>query len=287
MKSTGTLSKMISLTGETVAYQLLLGGVRFDLNSRVGKLIKLTYSGKIFCQSCNKQTKKSYAQGFCFPCTIKLAECDLCILKPETCHYDKGTCREPQWGEEHCMKPHVVYLANSSGLKVGITRRTQVPFRWIDQGATQALPILEVDKRLTSGLIEVLFKKHIADKTDWRKMLKGNAEEINLQEWKTKLLDLLKDDLKGHSFKILNDPEYKFNYPVTKYPEKVSSYNLDKVAEIHSRLVGIKGQYLIFEDGVLNVRAHTGYEVTIEEEHAADTTENNSSQGLQTVLLSD
>ena len=203
---------------------------------------------------------------------MKLAECDLCIMKPETCHFDKGTCREPAWGEAHCMKPHVVYLANSSGLKVGITRRTQVPTRWIDQGATQALPILEVQKRLTSGLIEVLFKKHVADKTDWRKMLKGPAEEINLLEWKEKLLALVSEDLKGHEYKILDEPEYKFNFPVSVYPEKVASINLEKVPEIKSKLLGIKGQYLIFEAGVLNVRAHSGFEVTIEELHAIGAT---------------
>lgn len=265
MKITGRLSKMESYPDLPVRYQLALGEVHFDLNSRVGKEIKLTYSGKIYCQNCGKVTKKSYAQGYCFPCTMKLAECDLCILKPETCHYDKGTCREPRWGEEHCMKPHVVYLANSSGLKVGITRRSQVPFRWMDQGATQALPIMEVSKRITSGFIEVIFKKHIADKTDWRKMLKGSAEEINLPEWKEKLLELVKEDLKGHEFTILNEPEYRFEYPVNQYPEKVSSISLDKVPEVKSKLLGIKGQYLIFEAGVLNVRSHSGYEVTIEE----------------------
>lgn len=165
------------------------------------------------------------------------------------------------------MKPHVVYLANSSGLKVGITRRSQVPTRWIDQGATQAMAIIEVEKRITSGLIEVIFKKHIADKTDWRKMLKGNAEEINLLEWKTKLLALVQEDLKGHEYKVLDEPEYKFTYPVQSYPEKISSFNLDKVSEINSKLIGIKGQYLIFEAGVLNIRSHSGYQVTIEEVH--------------------
>lgn len=267
MKFNGTLSKMVSYPSLPIKYELLLGEVRFDLTNLIGKEIKLQYSGKIFCGNCGKSTKKSYAQGYCFPCTMKLAECDLCILKPETCHYDKGTCREPKWGEENCMKPHVVYLANSSGLKVGITRRSQVPTRWIDQGATQALPIIEVQKRVTSGLIEVIFKKHIADKTDWRKMLKGNAEEINLLEWKTKLLALVSEDLKGHEYTVLNEPEYKFNYPVLSYPEKVSSINLDKVSEISSKLIGIKGQYLILEAGVLNIRAHSGYEVTIEEVH--------------------
>lgn len=280
MKFTGTLSKMISNLDLPVKYSLTHGEVRFDLSPLIGTTVKLQFTGKIICGHCGKQTKKSYSQGYCFSCTMKLASCDLCIMKPETCHFDKGTCREPEWGQAHCMQPHVVYLANSSGLKVGITRRTQVPTRWIDQGATQAMPIIEVQKRITSGLIEVLFKKHIADRTDWRKMLKGPAEEINLLEWKEKLLDLLKEDLKGHEYTVLDEPEYKINYPVSAYPEKVSSINLDKVSEVHSRLVGIKGQYLIFESGVLNVRSHSGYEVTIEGEQdgAAATTENNPPQ---------
>jgi len=255
---------MVSYPDLPVKYCLALGVNEFDLTKLIGSDVRLVYSGKIFCGNCGKSTKKSYNQGYCFPCTIKLAECDLCILKPETCHYDQGTCREPTWGEEHCLKPHVVYLANSSGLKVGITRRSQVPTRWMDQGATQALAIIEVQKRLTSGLIEVIFKKHIADKTDWRKMLKGPAEVVDLHQWKEKLLNLVSEELKGHEYTILNEPEYKFNYPVSVYPEKVSSINLEKVPEIKSKLVGIKGQYLIFEAGVFNVRSHSGYEVTIE-----------------------
>ena len=202
MKYTGTLSKMFSSKDLTVKYGLELGIDKVDLNALIGKEIKLSFSGNINCTHCGKKTKKSYAQGHCFPCSIKLAECDLCIMKPETCHYDKGTCREPSWGEEHCMKPHVVYLANSSGLKVGITRLSQVPFRWIDQGATQALPILEVKNRLTSGLIEVVFKQHIADKTDWRKMLKGNAEEVDLISWKEKLLKEVESEIKNYDYKV-------------------------------------------------------------------------------------
>jgi hypothetical protein len=264
MKYTGTLSKMFSSKDLSVKYGLELGNDKVDLNALIGREIKLTYSGNINCTHCGKKTKKSYAQGHCFPCSIKLAECDLCIMKPETCHFDKGTCREPSWGEEHCMKPHVVYLANSSGLKVGITRLSQVPFRWIDQGATQALPILEVKNRLTSGLIEVVFKQHIADKTDWRKMLKGDAAEVDLIFWKEKLLKEVESEIKNYEFKVLDGQEYKFTYPVKAYPEKVSSIGLDKTPEIDSTLMGIKGQYLIFKSGVFNVRSHTGYEVSIE-----------------------
>lgn len=275
IKLTGTLSKMETSSDEKVSYELVLGSgsqeVRFDITSLVGKELKLSYSGKIFCSNCGKQTKKSYAEGVCYPCTMKLASCDLCILKPETCHYDKGTCREPKWGEENCFKPHIIYLANSSGLKVGITRKTNVPYRWMDQGASEALPIMEVENRFISGQIEVLFKKHIADKTDWRKMLKGEPESIDLVEWKERLIGELQEDLQYFEFDLLDSPVVKFKYPVLQYPEKVSSFNLDKTPEIQGRLIGIKGQYLMFDTGVLNVRTHSGYEITLEEVHATAT----------------
>ena len=247
-----------------VKYQFILNDKGFDLNPSIGKKIKLEFTGRILCSHCGKVTKKSYSQGHCFPCSIKLAECDLCIMKPETCHFDKGTCREPEWAETHCFRPHIVYLANSSGLKVGITRKSQIPIRWIDQGATQALAILEVKNRKTSGQIEVLFKNHISDKTDWRKMLKGQAPEIDLQDWKEKLLALVKDEISTFEYKILEENEVTLNYPVQTYPEKVSSFSLDKNKTIEGLLVGIKGQYLIFDSGVFNVRAHTGYEINIE-----------------------
>jgi len=247
-----------------VKYQFMLSEVPFDLNPHIGENIKLEFSGRILCDHCGKVTKKSYSQGHCFPCSIKLASCDLCIMKPETCHFDKGTCREPEWALTHCFRPHVVYLANSSGLKVGITRKSQIPTRWIDQGATQALAILEVPNRKISGEIEVLFKQHISDKTDWRKMLKGSAAEINLHDWKEKLLSLVHSDLARFEYKLLDESEARFSYPVQVYPEKVSSLSLDKAKMIESKLIGIKGQYLIFESGVFNVRAHTGYEVSVE-----------------------
>ena len=268
MKFNGTLSKMKSTLQSPVSYGLALREVHFDLTSLVGKEIKLSFSGKIFCTNCGAKTKKSYSQGYCFPCTIKLAECDLCILKPETCHYDKGTCREPQWGEENCFRPHIIYLANSSGIKVGITRKTQVPTRWIDQGASEALAIMEVKNRFVSGKIEVLFKKLIADKTDWRKMLKGEPESVDLKGMRDKLLQELAPELKDFEYSLLDEEPVKLNYPVERYPEKVTSFNLDKVPQVTGRLIGIKGQYLILDTGVLNIRSHTGYEVTLEEVHA-------------------
>lgn len=251
--------------GSPVSYGLVLSGVHFDITSLIGKKLRVSYSGKIICGNCGKTTKKSYAEGHCYPCTMKLASCDLCILKPETCHYDKGTCREPEWGLENCFKPHVIYLANSSGLKVGITKKKNIPYRWIDQGATEALPIMEVENRFISGQIEVLFKKHINDKTDWRKMLKGEAVSIDLVDWRDRLIGELREDLQYYEFELLDEPVVKINYPIQQYPEKVTSFNLDKMPNVEGKLIGIKGQYLIFDTGVLNVRSHSGYEVNLEE----------------------
>ena len=171
---TGNLRKMPVEPGEdgqAAQYSLLIGDKKIPLNPLLGTHISLEYTGIINCVNCGRKTKKSFNQGHCFPCMKKLASCDSCIVKPELCHYHEGTCREPEWGERFCFQPHVVYLSNASGLKVGITRNTQMPTRWLDQGAIQALPILEVDSRQQSGFVEVLFKNEVSDRTNWRAML--------------------------------------------------------------------------------------------------------------------
>jgi hypothetical protein len=270
----GVLSKMQTTLPEqsTVAeYGMVLGEETVPMQPLIGQQITLQFDGGIHCQACNRKTKKSFSGGFCFPCSQKLARCDLCFLKPETCHYAKGTCREPEWGEAVCMQDHIVYLANSSGLKVGITRIDQVPTRWIDQGATQALPIFRVKSRLQSGLVEVMFKQHVADKTDWRKMLKGAAESIDLAERRDELVALCQpqlDDLHSQYGEtaihyLANENVTEIEYPVLKYPEKVKSQNFDKTPEVQGVLEGIKGQYLIFDTGVLNIRKFSGYQVTM------------------------
>ncbi|NBP93900.1 MAG: DUF2797 domain-containing protein [Gammaproteobacteria bacterium] len=145
--------------------------------------------GTISCIACGRNTNKSFNQGHCYPCFKRLASCDQCILKPELCHFHEGTCREPEWGKAQCFGPHVVYLANSSGLKVGITRASQIPTRWIDQGASQALPIFEVADRRTAGLIEAQMRSFVSDRTDWRKMLKGAPPPLCLKTERNRLLD--------------------------------------------------------------------------------------------------
>lgn len=273
MKKTGHLQKMVtSLSAKDdspVEYQLPLDDQLVPISSYIGKKVKLEYSGEIHCMECGRKTSKSYNQGFCFPCFKSLARCDMCIMKPETCHFHEGTCREPEWGEEHCMIPHYVYLANSSGIKVGITRGTQIPTRWIDQGATEALPIFKVSSRLLSGKLEMVLKEHVSDRTDWRKMLKGNAESIDLAAKRDELLSAAAGDIQKieaefgtDEIEYLNEEKVTINFPVESYPEKIKSLNFDKTPEIEGTLQGIKGQYLILDCGVLNIRKFGGYKIS-------------------------
>jgi len=270
MKKTGHLQKMLTSMGSSsdapIEYELPLDQERIPLNAYIGKNIKLTYLEEIHCQECGRKVSKSYNQGFCFPCFKSLAKCDMCIMKPETCHYHTGTCRQPEWGEEFCFKEHYVYLANSSGVKVGITRGTQIPTRWIDQGASEALPIFRVSNRLLSGKLEMAIKEHVSDRTDWRKMLKGSAEHVDLASKRDELVSLAKKEIQeieakfGKSeIEFLNEKQIQLNFPVESYPEKVKSLNFDKTAEIEGTLQGIKGQYLILDIGVLNIRKFGGY----------------------------
>lgn len=266
MKS-GLLEKMtVSLVDGMAIYQLNLGEEYIPMNELVGQEIRMQFTQEILCAHCGKKTKKSYSGGHCYPCSIILASCDMCILKPELCHYTKGTCREPKWGEENCMIPHFVYLANTSGIKIGITRHTQVPTRWIDQGASSALSIIKVQTRLQSGLVEKLFASEIDDKTDWRKMLKGSPEKIDLINKRDELFELLGNELDQlDGITVLdNEQETSINYPVIKYPEKVASLSFDKNEIITGKLMGIKGQYLILDTGVLNIRNHTSYKIQME-----------------------
>jgi hypothetical protein len=274
-KIQGQLSKMIAtlpVEQSEAQYQMVLDDHRLEMNPLIGQQIHLSFLGQINCQACNRLTKKSYSGGFCFPCAQKLAQCDLCIMKPETCHYAAGTCREPEWGETFCMQNHVVYLANSSAIKVGITRHTQVPTRWIDQGATQALPIFRVKTRYQSGVVEVMFKAHVSDRTDWRKMLKGQHDApVDLAAKRGQLIAECADEIVALQQRfgddaitpLTNEDTVEINYPVQQYPEKVKSLNFDKTPDITGTLQGIKGQYLILDTGVLNIRKFSAYHVSV------------------------
>ena len=270
--ASGIVRKMSSRLDRPVAYGARLGDNEIALNPLIDKQLKLIFSGSIYCINCNRKTNKSFNQGYCYPCFQKLAQCDSCIIHPERCHLEQGTCREPAWGEKYCMQDHIVYLANSSGLKVGITRATQVPTRWIDQGATQALAIMRVRSRLQSGTLEMAFKQHVADKTNWRDMLKGKATELDMAGERDKLLILCEEDIKElaarfgiFAISILKGiGPVSIDYPIKTYPEKIISLNFDKEPVVFGTLKGIKGQYLIFDSGVINLRRFSGYEVELQ-----------------------
>ncbi|HEY5715798.1 MAG TPA: DUF2797 domain-containing protein [Psychromonas sp.] len=268
----GTIKKMRATLDDNrlVHYQLPLGDHLLAMNPLIGTAITLTYTGKIICSNCGKSTKKSYSQGYCFVCMRKLASCDMCIMKPETCHFAQGTCREPEWGVKNCFIPHYVYLANTSGIKVGITRHTQLLTRWIDQGATQGLAILQVSSRQISGFIEVELARMIADKTNWRTMLKGNGENIDLKAHAAKLLPQIEHKIHEicmaygeYAIEKLDQEIQEIHFPVTEFPRKIISHNFDKEPVVSGVLLGIKGQYLIFDTGVINLRKFTSYEISV------------------------
>ena len=269
--ATGPVRKMKTALADPVQYTMLLGDEEVPLNPYLGQTLGLQYHGAINCIHCGRKTSKSFNQGFCYPCFKRLAQCDSCIMSPEKCHYAAGTCREPEWGEQHCMIDHIVYLANTSGIKVGITRGSQVPTRWMDQGATQAQPIFRVDTRLHSGLVETVFKNHIADKTNWQAMLKGDADHCDLEQERVRLLAECAaeiDELQGRfglqAITVLEQhTPTVISYPVLEYPVKVKSFNLDKTPEVGGTLLGIKGQYLMFDTGVINMRKYGGYQLSL------------------------
>ena len=268
----GAVRKMKTNLSDPVQYALVLDEEEVPLNRYLGQSLQLDYLGEINCIHCGRKTGKSFNQGYCYPCFRRLARCDSCIVSPEKCHYAAGTCREPEWGETHCMIEHIVYLANTSGIKVGITRGSQVPTRWMDQGATQAQPIFRVDTRHHSGLVEHLFKDHIADKTNWQAMLKGDADPCDLEAARERLVAECAADIEGlrqayglqSITELAGAEETRITYPVLEYPVKVRSFNLDKTPSVGGSLTGIKGQYLIFDTGVINMRKYGGYQLSLQ-----------------------
>lgn len=267
----GSLSKMAVRLGETAQYAFRLDETEVPVNPLLGKRVRLEFLGAIHCSHCGRKTKKSFAQGYCYPCFTKLAQCDSCIMSPERCHYDAGTCREPEWGEQFCMTDHVVYLANSSGIKVGITRASQIPTRWLDQGASQALPIFRVATRQQSGFVEDLLRTQVADKTNWRALLKGDAVPLDLPAIRDQLLESCAEGIAAlqqrfglQAIQPVGDAEVlEIRYPVEAYPTKVASHDLEKTPVVEGILRGIKGQYLILDTGVINLRKYTAYQVAV------------------------
>lgn len=259
----GLLEKMKVAFGDPIQYTLKLDDSVL-MNDMLGQEIRLNWTGRIFCSNCGKQTKNSFGQGFCFPCFQSAPQAAPCIINPELCRAHLGEGRDVEWEQAHHNQPHIVYLASSDTVKVGVTRANQSFTRWIDQGAAQTIVLAETANRYEAGVIEVALKEHMTDKTNWQRMLKNEIDlDIDLVEEKGRVEELLPFDLRD--FVSGDDTVHQFVYPVLAYPEKVKSVGFDKMPEIIGRLKGIKGQYLIFEDNrVINLRKHTSYEIEFE-----------------------
>ncbi|MBD3222548.1 DUF2797 domain-containing protein [bacterium] len=236
------------------------------LNLHLGEDLQIEFTGRIACVYCGRESKKSFGQGFCYPCFQARAEADVCIVKPELCHYfnDADPCRDDAFARSHCFQPHVLYVALTSGLKVGITRRENIPTRWLDQGATAAIPLAELPDRRTVGLLEAELRERagLADRTHWTALLKNERGDGDLAAHAAGVAALLAD----RGIALLPPEErrlHEFRFPVRAYPTKVKSFNLDKDPHAGGVLQGIKGQYLIFDAGVINLRKYTGYEVVV------------------------
>lgn len=242
-----------------VAYSLNLDESPRPVNPHIGKFVGLKWTGVITCIECGRETRKSYDQGYCFVCSRDLPENAMCSFRPELCAHEKGNDADREFWRTYCNIDHFVYLSLTSGVKVGVTRHTNIPSRWIDQGAVRGLIIARVPQRILSGQIEVALAKHFADKTNWRKMLKGTAEEVDLLALRDKAHQLFPEDLQ--EFAVADEKVRRLVYPVESVPEKITSHNLDKIPEFTDRLTGIKGQYLIFATRVINLRKYSGYHV--------------------------
>ena len=258
----GVLKKMMTVNEEEVQYYLDMENDFLNMNQLLGKQITLSFV-KYECLNCGLE-KQIYRQGFCQSCFFETPMAGDWIMRPELSKAHLGEeDRNLEFEKKMQLKPHIVYLANSSNVKVGVTRKTQVPTRWIDQGANEAIEIVEVPNRYLAGITEVALKEYVSDKTNWRKMLTSNNEDVDLLAHKELLSQYIPEEAKEYYLKS-NTDVFKINFPVVQYPEKVKSLNLLKTPSYEGVLKGIKGQYLIFEDSIVfNVRANEGLVVSI------------------------
>lgn len=262
MKYQGVLKKMMTENAVEIQYYLDMQTDFLHMNQLLHKEISLNFVG-YECLNCHSN-KEIYRQGYCKSCFFDAPNAGDWIMRPElsTAHLDQED-RDLAYEKSVQLQPHIVYLANSGNVKVGVTRQTQVPTRWIDQGAHEAIEIVAVPNRYLAGITEVALKNHVGDKTNWRKMLKNEIEDVSLVEWREKLKEFIPEE--AAPYFIDNKTTTHLKFPVIKYPEKPKSLNLIKTLAYKGTLIGIKGQYLIFEDQtVFNVRSNEGLVVSIQ-----------------------
>ena len=259
MEYQGNILKMSAELDDPVRYSLQIGKDEVDMNQLIGQQVSLKFDGQINCICCGKRTKTSFSQGFCYTCFQTAPEASESVMRPELSKAQFGIARDIKWAEEQDLADHYVYLAVSNELKVGVTRKHQIPTRWIDQGASRAIRMAKTPNRHIGGVIEVFLKNHFTDKTNWRTMLLNQVNEtFDLHEEKRKAIQLLPAELQQY---VCDEDEIiHISYPVVQYPLKANNVSFDKMPVIEGKLMGIKGQYLIFDGGqVLNIRKHSGY----------------------------
>ncbi|MDR0230422.1 MAG: DUF2797 domain-containing protein [Flavobacteriaceae bacterium] len=262
MQYEGVLNKMQTEINNPIEYYLIFKDNFINLNQILDRTIKIDFIG-YECLNCG-QPKKIFRQGFCYECFNSSANAGDWIMRPELSKAHLGIeDRDLAYETQVQLQPHIVYLAAASDVKVGVTRKTQVPTRWIDQGASRAVEIVEVPNRYLAGITEVALKDKFTDKTNWRKMLQNEITDANIQEIRAELKALLPQEVQPY-FDTTNHTTYELEYPVLSFPEKIKSLNLDKTPFYEGRLKGVKGQYLLFEDGtVFNIRTYEGYVVRL------------------------
>lgn len=262
MKYEGVLTKMQTENGSPIQYYLVFENDFLNVNQLLGKTITINFVG-YQCLNC-RLSKKIYRQGFCRECFFEIPQAADWIIRPELSKAHLGQeDRDLAYEQKVQLQPHIVYLANSSNVKVGVTRKAQVPTRWIDQGAHEAIEIVEVPNRYLAGVTEIALKDHVSDKTNWRSMLKNDVKDESLTHWRDKLRPFIPEE--AIPYYLENNTETHLEFPVLQYPEKPKSLNLEKTPNFEGKLTGIKGQYFIFEDNtVFNIRGNEGYVVRIE-----------------------
>lgn len=263
MEYNGVIRKMNSYTiGNQVHYSLEMDKELLEMNQLIGRKVQLTHTG-YSCLHCHDPSKKIFRQGLCYEHFYNQPQSGDWVMKPELskAHLNIED-RNLEYEKKAQLVPHIVYIANSGTVKVGVTRKSQIPTRWIDQGAHNAIPILEAPNRYLAGITEVALKNHISDKTNWRKMLKNDIENQDLQTVKETLLPYIPEETRKY---IINNNENTIlNFPVQEYPKKINSISFDKTNSFEQNLIGIKGQYLLFEnDMVFNLRKHEGYRIIL------------------------
>lgn len=262
MQYQGVLQKMRTEWDSPIQYYLLFPEDFIHMNLLLDKHLSIQFV-KYQCLQCGSD-QPIFRQGFCRNCFFETAQAGDWIMHPERskAHLDQED-RDLEYEKRIQLQPHVVYLANSSSVKVGVTRKSQIPTRWIDQGAHEAIEIVETPNRYLAGITEVALKEFVSDKTNWRSMLTGKIQDEDLLNWKNKLMEFIPEEVKPYI--VESKQEKHMNFPVLKYPEKVSSLNLEKQPHFSGTLTGIKGQYLMFEDQtVFNIRGSEGYVINLE-----------------------